>query len=167
MIVDYLFGGTSMRKGFRKAAALFSALVMSLGTASAVSADVFAAESAVNGDVAGAFEEEQVTGDCTWTLDNGVLTVSGNGAMADYDWDDAAPWVSEDVRKIVVEQGVTVIGSHAFYGCSSDEIIAADSVAEIRDYAFAFTDISGIDLPQSVASIGKNAFCSDGQRPDR
>ena len=38
-----------MRKGFRKAAALFSALVMSLGTASAVSADVFAAESAVNG----------------------------------------------------------------------------------------------------------------------
>ena len=127
----------------------------------------FAAESAVNGDVAGAFEEEQVTGDCTWTLDNGVLTVSGNGAMADYDWDDAAPWVSEDVRKIVVEQGVTVIGSHAFYGCSSDEIIAADSVAEIRDYAFAFTDIIGIDLPQSVASIGKNAFCSDGQRPDR
>ena len=148
-----------MRKGFRKASALLSALVMSLGTASAVSADVFAAESVGDRDVVDAFEEEQVTGDCTWTLDNGVLTVSGNGAMADYDWDDPAPWVSEDVRKIVVEQGVTVIGSHAFYGCSSDGIIVADSIAEIRDYALAFTNITEIDLPQSVTSIGKNAFC--------
>ena len=148
-----------MRKGFRKAAALLSAFVMSLGTASAVSADVFAAESVVNGDVAGAFEEEQVTGDCTWTLDNGVLTVSGNGAMADYDWDEPAPWASEDVRKIVIEQGVTVIGSHAFYCCFNDEIIVADSVVEIRDYAFAFTNITKIDLPQSVTSMGENAFC--------
>ena len=33
------------------------------------------------------------TGECIWALDdNGTLTISGNGKMADYDSESAIPW---------------------------------------------------------------------------
>lgn len=32
------------------------------------------------------------TGDCTWTLDGTVLTISGNGAMEDYIEESSKPW---------------------------------------------------------------------------
>lgn len=33
------------------------------------------------------------TGDCTWTLDGTVLTISGSGAMADYTEDSLPSWI--------------------------------------------------------------------------
>lgn len=32
------------------------------------------------------------TGDCTWTLDGTKLTISGNGAIADYGFYEYQPW---------------------------------------------------------------------------
>lgn len=66
----------------------------------------------------------------TWTLDgNGVLTISGAGAMYDY-WDyhhdyytgnDFAPWVSrgiaQKIKRAIVNEGVTSIGNNAFSDC--------------------------------------------------
>ena len=60
------------------------------------------------------------SGDCTVTLNNGTLTVSGKGAMADYQNSSTRPWVNNrnDITSVVVESGVTKVGVLAFYNCS-------------------------------------------------
>lgn len=61
----------------------------------------------------------------SWTLsDTGVLTISGDGDMANFEAG-AAPWYSQrdKVRRLVVESGVTSIGNAAFSGCGLIEDI--------------------------------------------
>ena len=79
------------------------------------------------------------TGDCTWTLDdNGVLTISGDGEMEDYE----RPWGSYSegwgaVTEIIVEDGVTYIGDWAFRDCvNATKAVVADSVLYIGEDAF-------------------------------
>lgn len=76
----------------------------------------------------------------TWTLaDDGTLTISGTGAMYDY-WVGAdSPWKgSKSVKKVVIENGVTSIGSYAFDDCCSlTSVTIADTVTSIGDSAFA------------------------------
>lgn len=53
----------------------------------------------------------------SWTLDeDGVLVISGTGAMYNWDSVENTPWYSviDDILKIVVSEGVTNIGSNAF-----------------------------------------------------
>ena len=57
----------------------------------------------------------------TWTLDSdGVLTISGTGAMKEYD-PYKAPWYgsSSRVKSAVIAEGVTSIGGKAFLDCTS------------------------------------------------
>ena len=50
----------------------------------------------------------------TWTLDdNGLLTISGTGAMTSH------PWVAADVNIVSIESGVTSICDSAFEGCGA------------------------------------------------
>lgn len=74
-----------------------------------------------------------------WELsDNGVLTVSGTGNMADFDVGEA-PWYGSrgTVRRLVVSEGVTAIGSGAFSGCGLiDEMSLPRSLTRIGDSAF-------------------------------
>ena len=61
-------------------------------------------------------ETSGTTGDCEWELDDGNLTISGNGAMEDYDFvDHLAPW-GKSITKVEIKDGVTRIGDNAFYG---------------------------------------------------
>ena len=77
------------------------------------------------------------TGDCTWTLDGTVLTISGNGDMKNYDWyGTSTPW-GLLITTVIIEEGVTSIGSGAFSGCTS---------------------LTNITIPDSVTSIGSGAF---------
>lgn len=58
--------------------------------------------------------------DLTWALDKaGTLTISGTGPIPDYDTEPDVPWYlkKSEVKKIVIESGVTAIGSYAFYDC--------------------------------------------------
>lgn len=75
----------------------------------------------------------------SWSLsDDGVLTVSGAGPMADFEKGDA-PWYANraDIRKLVIDDGVTSIGSAAFSGCGLiSEIIIPLSIRSIGDGAF-------------------------------
>ena len=74
-----------MKKSFRKLTAMLlsALLVCSIVTTGAVS--VGAAEAGVEKSVGAS---SGTTGDCAWTLDDdGVLTISGNGNMEDYQWD--------------------------------------------------------------------------------
>ena len=107
----------------------------------------------------------------TWVLtEDGILTISGEGAMEDYtrdenppwDWDEAPPWVeySETIFAVVFEEGVTSIGDYALYEFRNLEgITLADSVTHIGDYAFSGCfNLREITLPENLESIGCEAF---------
>ena len=122
----------------------------------------------------------------TWTLTaDGTLTISGTGAMTDYTYDSRSPWYScrTYIKRVVMQQGVTSIGDHAFWDCSGlTSVTIPDGVTSIGGDAFSgcaalttveipngVTAIGGstfsncirlakVTIPKSVTSIGKNAF---------
>ena len=98
----------------------------------------------------------------TWTLDaDGTLTISGTGAMKDYDYDNnlSPVYNNSNVKKVVIEDGVTSIGAAAFSGCGLISITIPDSVTSIENHAFAYcSNLTGITIPDSVTSIGEATF---------
>ena len=99
----------------------------------------------------------------TWLLDdNGTLTISGSGKIEDYRSDIDQPWYSNrsDITSVVIEPGVTSIGSLAFYECSNlTSITIPSGLTSIGDYAFwNCTGLTSITIPSSVTSIGVNVF---------
>lgn len=67
----------------------------------------------------------------TWTLEDGVLTISGSGAMEFWS---SPPWYNShnSITKVQIEAGVTSIGEGAFNDCSS---------------------LTGVSIPNSVTSV--------------
>ena len=58
----------------------------------------------------------------TWILTNdGVMTISGSGAMADYENPIDRPWSDHiaNITSVVINEGVTRIGNKAFLNCSN------------------------------------------------
>lgn len=98
-----------------------------------------------------------------WKLDDdGTLTISGKGAMKNYSFDDAEPWYiwRKAVRKIVIADGVTYIGSAAFSYCTNaTELAIADSVTYIDRGAFyGCSGLTEVTIPAGVCNIGKEIF---------
>ncbi len=119
----------------------------------------------------GAWAEVIYSGSCgtgvTYSLtDDGVLTISGSGAMTDYANVGSRPWNSDSYRNqitsVVIESGVTSIGSNAFYGCTNLASVGIfTSVTTIGNNAFeGCSSLTAIVVPASVTSIGANAFKS-------
>ena len=87
----------------------------------------------------------------TWSLsDDGTLTISGTGKMAEYsDWnsENLTPWydVREQVKTVFIKDSVTSIGNWAFYGC---------------------VKLTNVTIPASVAKIGIDAFWGCGALTD-
>ena len=102
----------------------------------------------------------------TWTLDaDGTLTISGTGAMKDYDYynnPSPASQKKDSVKKVVIEDGVTSIRNSAFYDCNSlTSITIPNSVTSIGAYAFSNCYyLTNITIPNSVTSIENYAFRS-------
>ena len=99
----------------------------------------------------------------TWTLTaDGTLTISGTGAMTDYTYDSRSPWYScrAYIKRVVMQQGVTSIGDHAFWDCSGlTSVTIPDGVTSIGDSAFSgCTALTSVTIPGSVTSIGGGAF---------
>ena len=73
----------------------------------------------------------------TWELDAGTLTISGSGEMEDYEHrvTSSLPWYNNhyNITTLIIESGVTSIGSAAFYDC---------------------INLTGVTIPNSVTSIG-------------
>ena len=104
-------------------------------------------------------------GNLTWKLDaDGTLTISGTGAMKNYDYNDnpSPVYNNSNVKKVVIEDGVTSIGNSAFNECISlTSITIPDSVTSIGAYAFqSCSNLTSITIPDSVTSIGASAFNS-------
>ena len=94
----------------------------------------------------------------TWTLDSdGLLTVSGVGEIrqgADYSR------FSEEIISIVVENGITLLGSGVFSSLNNVTTVSLpESVTTIGAYAFAYCySLAQINIPDAVTFIGNNAF---------
>ena len=109
-----------------------------------------------------------VSGTCganlTWTLEDGILTITGQGDMDNWFYDSNSPWYSsrQDIVKVVMVNGVTSIGDGAFDCCTNlKNITIPDSVTSIGNYAFDYCDsLESLTLPNSVTSIGYEAFFS-------
>ena len=100
----------------------------------------------------------------TWTLsDNGTLTISGT-SMPNYDirYAPYAPWFSQrdKIKKVVIEKGVTNIGSFAFHDCSVlTSVTIPNSVTSIEQYAFnGCSALTSVTIPNSVTYIGGYTF---------
>ena len=99
----------------------------------------------------------------TWTLTaDGTLTISGTGAMTDYTYDSRSPWYScrTYIKRVVMQQGVTSIGDHAFWDCSGlTSVTIPDGVTSIGGDAFSgCAALTSVTIPSSVTSIGGGAF---------
>ena len=110
-------------------------------------------------------EETEKTGKCgdnvTWALDSdGVLTISGTGAMANYVWNEEAPWIDSTVKSVVISDGVTSIGSRAFSGCTGlASVTIPESVTSIGGGSFyGCNSLKSIIIPDGVTSIEKGTF---------
>lgn len=99
----------------------------------------------------------------TWIYDTSsyTLTISGTGDMYDYKYNNR-PWESYkyNIKQIIVSNGVTSIGTYAFYYCiESTSVAIPDSVTTIRKYAFANCyKLENVTIPDSVTTIGEQAF---------
>ena len=92
----------------------------------------------------------------------GVLTVSGEGAIPAYTKSANAPWTAyaKNITKIVVSDGVTEIGAYAFYNLTKATTIeVADSVEKVGQLFLRDSGITEIALP-GVKTVALNAFGS-------
>ena len=102
--------------------------------------------------------------DVKWEYDasDRTLEITGKGAVPAYKNAKEVPWEAaiESIQKIELDDGITSVGSYAFYGCSQlKEADLGTGVAEIGDYAFAYcTILEKLELPETLAKLGEGAF---------
>ena len=110
---------------------------------------------------------EAAAGDVTWNFDatTGMLTISGTGAMADYE-PGTAPWafLSDQITRVVITDGVSAIGSNAFSGCTAlnDVFVKSDNVPTIGSNAFNAS--APIYVPQGTGAAYQQAWTDYANR---
>ena len=100
----------------------------------------------------------------TWTVDSdGTLTIAGKGEMHSYEntgiYGYGTPWRDARVTRVVIQEGVTTIGSYAFIeNRDIASVQIPDTVETIGSGAFQGTHLKEVVIPDSVTSIGREAF---------
>jgi len=108
------------------------------------------------------------TGDCgegvSWSYDEatGTLTISGTGAMEDYESANVTPWNihAASIDALVVENGVSSIGENAFANCSwINNVSIGGDVSNIGSGAFAnLAQLKEISFSGDAPSIAEDTF---------
>ena len=154
------------------------------------SPDEYAGLAAAQSSSSNAATSGQCGDNVYWSLDEatGTLTISGSGDMWNFTgWygNKPAPWADDlawSILKIVIEDGVTSvgtyafdrlfqeaveillpdtltsIGAHAFLSAPVLEIALPNNLKVIGDYAFMSSDLKQIDIPEGVTSVGRGVF---------
>lgn len=127
--------------------------------------------------------DESITAD--YDAVTGTLTISGTGRMKNWGSEKSVPWNSnaKNIQTVVIGEGITSIGSYAFYGCTSltnikipstvnsigkyafynckvlDSISIPTGITSIPDYVFyGCSSLTGITVPSTVTNIGSYCF---------
>ena len=99
-----------------------------------------------------------------WRLnrDTGVLIISGEGAMNDYETENVVPWryFKSYITSVEFEGAITSIGDRCFLNCGNlTNVTLPDTVTTIGVNAFRKCQkIIDINIPDSVISIKDGAF---------
>ena len=105
---------------------------------------------------------QQCGNDLYWSLADGILTITGTGAMYDYTSSSSVPWYSSvsSIAHVSLPEGLTHIGINAFRYCDGlTQVTIPNSVTSIGNNAFYDCDgLTQVTIPNSVTSIGTNAF---------
>lgn len=108
-------------------------------------------------------QKSGTTGPLSWNYNetSKELTITGNGAMPNYDYG-AAPWqeYQEGIETVNVGSGVTSIGNNAFCNCIYMTTLSLPAGMEtIGDNAFSYClSITSAELPGTITKIGESAF---------
>ena len=99
----------------------------------------------------------------SWSLDeNGVLWLSGEGKMDDYESADVSPWAKKRGRIVEVnfENGITTVGGYAFRNCSRlQKVTLPSSLQSIKQSAFNHcAELTSIEIPEGTETIDEFAF---------
>ena len=122
-----------------------------------------------------------------WEVTTGVisgktLTISGNGAMPDFDFPNGnlAPWwnyealgmltsfgnfkLEGELKKVVIKDGVTNVSNYALFLLpAATQITLPDSVTRIGRYGIAMcSKLTGMSIPKAVTEIGDFGLAGDG-----
>ena len=93
---------------------------------------------------------------------NGRLLLRGSGATYDYEIGRSPFWEREDIRSLVIGEGITAIGSSVFERCPNMATASLPtSLTEIGKRAFFMYNQGGLtelNIPSSVTTIGEKAF---------
>ena len=106
---------------------------------------------------------DQTTGDTniTYTYDSdGVLTISGTGEMVDFKARDRTPWSEyrDDIKKLVIEEGVTSIGERSLGAFTNCKEISLPSTIKRIDEFFNYASLESITLPEGLEEIDVQTF---------
>ena len=102
--------------------------------------------------------------DVSWELNakTMALAISGTGAMADYASYSSVPWTSVrgKITSVTIAEGVTSVGSYAFYNCSSMATVSIPAgVTSIGGSAFyGCSNLANVTIPDGLTTIGGGAF---------
>ena len=122
-----------------------------------------------------------------WEVSTGVLsgktlTISGTGAMPDFDFPNGnlAPWwnyealgmltsfgsfkLEGELKKVVIKDGVTNVGSYALFCLpAATQVTLPESVTSIGRYGIAMcSKLTGMSIPKGVTEIGDFGLAGDG-----
>lgn len=107
--------------------------------------------------------EEGVCGKkLAWSYAGGVLTITGTGAMDNWQGYPAdTPWSAfrDQITRVVIGKGVTTVGDNAFFRCRS--LVSVSFPATLRrigTQAFSMTNLTELKLPKGLTEIGSLAF---------
>lgn len=105
----------------------------------------------------------------------GKLTISGTGAMPDFDFPhgNLAPWWNYDalgvitkigIKSVDIKDGVTNVGDYALFLLpDATQVTLPDSVTRIGRYGIAMcSKLTGMSIPKSVTEIGDFGLAGNG-----
>lgn len=100
----------------------------------------------------------------TWSLDSstGVMTISGEGNMPDYEYASDTPWYP--YRRIIRElqtTGITYIGQNSFRYSSLSKLNLSSEVTSVGNWAFSGCAFLKSVTAEGLLTIGECAFFGD------
>ena len=113
--------------------------------------------------------KKKTSSNTTYSVSDNTLYINGSGEMDDYtsqnEWGELkieTPWYSlrDEIKKIVISDGITRIGKGAFYNFDKvEEVSIPSTVTVIDDYAFSYcSSLENVEFPNGLTKIGDGSF---------